>query len=205
MKLNSKGMTLLELLVSIVLIGMVLVFIFGLLVDIRDETDSNDFVYNNQINRTEVIYTIQNELNKYTLIGIEDTSAGDRININFHFKKGEGTASGVLSAYEEDNKYFIKYVNALGENNLWEMKNAIIDKCGKYEFYKESGVDQSDNYYFKLNLYIYNANGNERNSETFNNSIDDIEINYANKKENLVENSSYISSNNTVSKKTNNC
>ncbi len=204
MRLNNKGMTLLELLVSIVLIGIVLVFIFGLLVDIRDETESNDFVYNNQINRTEVIYTIQNELNKYTLQGIEDVSSGDKIKFKFHYKKGENDGPATLTAYKKNNKYYIEYVNVDGNKNLWEMKNAIIDKCAKYEFYRDSN---SSNYYFKMNIYIYNANGNERNIDTFNNSIDDIEINFASKAENLdTTKSNYLTSATTkITSNTKNC
>ena len=50
MKLNNKGMTLVELLISIALIGIVLTFLFQMLNDLHLETENNNYAYNNQIN-----------------------------------------------------------------------------------------------------------------------------------------------------------
>ena len=55
--LNNKGMSLMEILVSIILISVVLVFLFELLIDLKNESKNNDYASNNQINRMEIIYT----------------------------------------------------------------------------------------------------------------------------------------------------
>ena len=213
MKLNNKGMTLMELLISIVLIGMVLVFLMQLLTDLRDETDNNNFAYNNQVNRTEVIYTIEKDLNKYTLVGLEDASSNGNIVIKFHFRKGVNEiASAILTSSKEDvvdelgltkTKYYLSYTDYNGEKYLWEMKNAILDSCGYFTYYLDNN---SNNYYFKLNFYIYNNPTHERNNENKNNAVDDIEITYTEERENLIiNNGNYLTGNEKTEKKVGYC
>ena len=70
MKLNNKGITLTELLITIVLVGIVLLFLFQLLIDIKGETETNTFAYNNQYNRTESLYKIEEDIRKNDLTGV---------------------------------------------------------------------------------------------------------------------------------------
>ncbi len=199
MKLNNKGMSLMELLVSIVLVGIVLTFLFQLLVDLKNETNNNNYAYNNQVNRTEAIYTIEQDLNKYTLLGVEDKSTGENIIINFYYRKGNDTKTASLNTAittstnelgDEVKKYYLRYTSVDTVKYSWEMKGAEIDPCGMFSYYLDSA---SGNYYFKMNIYLYNSVYHERNNKDKNNAVDDIEITYAGKKDDLITtNGSYL-------------
>lgn len=195
MKLNNKGMTLIELLITIVFAGIILVFIFSMLNGLRNETDNNNFAYNNQINKVDLVHTIQKDLNNYLLVGIEDNSS-DNLIINFHFLKGDDNkeVTAVLSSLynEASKKYYLEYKNAQEEIHKFEMKGAEVDNCGSFTIYKENNNNELDNYYFKLNIYLYNKDYHEQNNKNKNNAVDDIEITYSGYKDSLINNSRYL-------------
>lgn len=212
MKLNNKGMSLIELLVSIVLIGLVLAFLFQLLLDVKNETDSNDFAYNNQVNRTEAVYTIQKDLGENDLVGIEDDSSSNKYTINFHYLiKGSVVTAVLTTDYKETKNelgdtvttYYLRYKDVNGEKYSWEMKGAEIDPCGLFTYYIDS---ISNNYYFKLNIYLYNSVYHERNNKDKNNVVDDIEISYSGDKSQLViTNSNYLTNSEKGTKQIGTC
>ena len=202
MKLDSKGLTLVELLISIVLVGIVIVFLFQILMDLKDEADNKDFAFDNQINRIEAVYAVQRDLNNYVLIGVEDKSEGDNIIIHFYFRKDSLTKTSTLSIENsskeikvnnsDDDKYYLnssilKYRSVDENNYKWNMKDAYIDKCGSFSYQKDSS-----NYYFLLKLFVYNSVLNEKNSPSNNNVIDDIEISNAGLLLDLVSNENYL-------------
>jgi len=201
MKLNNKGMSLMELLVSIVLIGIVLTFLFQMLVDLKNETTTNNYAYNNQVNRTEAIYTIEKDLLKYALVGVEDKSS-DNLKISFYYEKNDILKEAILSidSYtskdvlgEDITKYYLRYTSISGEKYSWEMKGAEVDPCGLFTYYVDSN---SNNYYMKLNIYLYNIVYHDKNNRYRNNVIDDIEITYAGSKDKLaINNDSYLTNN----------
>ena len=188
MKLNNKGMSLVELLASIILISIVLVFLFQLLIDLKNETDNNNFAYNNQVNRTEAIYTIQKDLLNpgYRLLAVKDVSSNGDIKIEFEYTPIESNTAGSIQArlavekVSENNdllgqitKYYLKYTSVEGVKYSWEMKGAEIYPCGLFSYY----INESANrYYFKVNIYLYNSVYHERNNKNRNNAVDDIEL-----------------------------
>lgn len=212
MKLNNKGMTLMELLISIALIGLILVFLLQLLNDLEHEVDNNNYAFNNQINRAEAIYTIESDLQKYNLVGIEDASNDENIVIKFHYIKNNDIVTAILTSskkeYEDEfldikNKYYLRYTSYNGEKYSWEMKGARIDTCGLFNYYIDNS---SNNYYFKINIPIYNSVYHEKNNEDKNNAVDDIEITYAGNKNDLdITNNSYLTRNNKIEKKIGTC
>lgn len=175
MQLNKKGMTLIELLITIVFVGMILVFMFSLLNDLKGETDNNSFVFANQVNKTDAIHTIQKDLNTYDLLDIKSLS-NNSIKLEFTFSKGDAEPKATLSVTKKDGVYYLNYVNASSEKYSWEMKDAIIDECASFIIHKDS--DELPSYYFNLKLLVYNKNYHELNNKTNNNIIDDIEISY---------------------------
>ena len=72
-KLNNKGTTLIELIISIVLISVVIEFMFRLIIDLNNEQENNDFAVENQINRAEAIRFISDDLLNKELISINDS------------------------------------------------------------------------------------------------------------------------------------
>ena len=61
MKINNKGMTLVELIISIGLLSIVLGFLYKILLDVKYEKDNSGFAANNQINRSELIRTVEED------------------------------------------------------------------------------------------------------------------------------------------------
>ena len=202
---NKRGMTLIELLISIVFVGIVLVFMFNMLNGLKNETNNNDYAYNNQANKIDAIHTIQKDLNAYILQGIQDNSVTD-INLKFYFLKELNTKTANLYVSHKDNKTYVNYENVDGEKFSWEMKGANVDTCGKFTIYNVSNVLPSNssisdelennNYYFIIHINLYNDIYNERNNKDNNNQIDDLEISFYDYNYNLVNNNSYLTSKN---------
>ena len=197
MKFNNKGMTLIELLITLVFVGIILVFMFSILNDLRNETDNNNFAYNNQVNKVDAIHVIQKDLNTYTLLGVQDVSVND-IRIDFHYLKGTDNKIAVLATSHDTNsdKYYLEYTNVDGEKYTWEMKDAEIDTCAKFTFYKENTDGDFDSYYFKLNINLYNKVYHEQNNKDKNNFVDDIEITYSGYNTDLEYKADYLTSKN---------
>ena len=60
-KLNNKGVTLIELIVSLALISIVMVFIFNLLIDLKAEDSLSSKRSTDALNRSTIIRLIQND------------------------------------------------------------------------------------------------------------------------------------------------
>lgn len=73
--MNKKGFTMTELIVSIAIIAVVMIFLVNLLVDIRYDKKNELYDTKNQINRAEIIKTIQNDLDGKVITGITDTGS----------------------------------------------------------------------------------------------------------------------------------
>ncbi len=212
MKLNNKGMSLLELLVSIVLISIVLTFLFSLLNDLKNETNNNNFAFNNQVNRVEIIKTIEDDLTTYPLVGIKDKSIDGNIKLEFDFLVGGNIVTTELSSSikttqnslgEDEKNYYLKYINYKKESSSWELKDATLDPCGMFTYYVDN---LSNSYYFKIDFYLYNKIENSQNNKEKNNVVDDIEITYAGNKEDLdTNNGIYLTTNNKAYKKIGAC
>ncbi len=73
--MNKKGFTMTELIVSIAIIAVVMIFLVNLLVDIRYDKKNELYDTKNQINRAEIIKTIQNDLDGKVITDINDTGS----------------------------------------------------------------------------------------------------------------------------------
>lgn len=73
MKLNNKGVTIVELLVSLALLSVVLMFLYNLLSNVTFEKNT-DFIANaNQANRIDIINTIEHDLLNDNDISIDES------------------------------------------------------------------------------------------------------------------------------------
>ena len=61
--LNKKGTTLAEVIISIALISVVLVFMIRLLIDLNNMQTNTTYATGNQVNRAEILRMIGNDLN----------------------------------------------------------------------------------------------------------------------------------------------
>ena len=55
MKLNNKGLTLVELIISIVLVVVVMLFMYKLLSDVNNEKNDDSYAQENRVIRAEII------------------------------------------------------------------------------------------------------------------------------------------------------
>ena len=125
MKINNKGVTIIELLVSVALLSVVLMFLYNLLSSVTFEKD-NDFIANsNQANRIDIINTIESDLILDNNIEIDKNK--DNILILKGTMKGTTTYKIVIT--ENTLAY---YVND-SIQNTWKIKGATLGNinCNK--------------------------------------------------------------------------
>lgn len=175
MRLNKKGTTLVELIISIALLSIIMIFMFKLLTDVNNDKVNNDFANENQINRAEIIKTIEEDLKNKIITDVKINN--DTINF-------------------ENTGYSIKLTNNRLEykgsiNKSWTMKNCTISFPKENRDLKKvyEGDTNPKMVAFILNIEIYTSNNNNSSSEynestnkliTKNNYIDDITINHYN-------------------------
>lgn len=128
----KKGFTLMELIVSVVMIAIVMIFLVRLLVDLRYDATNELYDTANQINRAEIIKTIQKDIKDKTIIEItDDDSTSDKLIINL---KISDNISGTIEVnekneliYTDTSKIIRKW--ALEKNNKKTYIQKINIKC----------------------------------------------------------------------------
>ena len=207
-KINNKGLTLIELLISIILIGIVLGFLFQLLTDVKDESEGKNYSYNNQLTKANVINVIENDLNNNMVLSnidsqninseelkdlnieYNDEQRAERKEfiINFYNSAGNGNNHRSFLYYyaptfsdpkREVIPYLI-YVTATGQKKMWYLRKSEADTCVKIVY-----NTNRDRYYFKIIIKIYDRPYSKSNNAENNNPIDDIEITYAGDAKNI--------------------
>ena len=85
--MNNKGVTLVELMVSLVLITIVMIFIFNLLFEMKNEDYLSSSKSDDAMKRSEIIHLIQNDFINYKLKKVTQISCtnGATFCINFSF------------------------------------------------------------------------------------------------------------------------
>lgn len=169
-KLNKKGSTLLELIISISLISVVLVFLMRLLVDLNNTQTNNDYAQDNQINRAEIIRAIEKDLNNNTITNISNNSSSDNIGCTFTFSNNK---EAIISA--SSNKFTYKSVD--DKERTWTMKNATIYTKNANVSY--SSDSNSQIYTLQIDIEVHTINDNNKAGN--NNLLDDILISYIGK------------------------
>lgn len=177
-----------ELVISLALISVILVFMMRLLIDLNDEETNNDFAKSNQINRAEIIRIVQNDLDNKVISKIEDKSEADfnngPQNIKIEFIFNDGTKSLITA-----KKSSFEYVDSKGSKRVWEMKDCsiYINKANvNYIIDDKDSISLRDTLYtILIDIEIYTANDN--NKEGNNNTLDDIVISYIGKLDDLEE------------------
>ncbi len=163
---RSKGSSLVELIISIALIAVVLVFLVKLLVDVNDQENNSTYAKKNQVNRAEILRVISNDLNVKTIKGInDDGSTVDNLVINFLFDDG---TSSKISANEDS----FKYTTSDGVNRKWTIEDAsLYTKNASVNFSADANI-----YTLIIDIEIHTVN--DKNKLGSNNTLDDIVISY---------------------------
>lgn len=168
-KLNNKGNTLIELIISIALMSVVLVSMVRLLVDLNNTNTNSVYAKNNEVVRSEIIRAIETDLNNYKLSNINDLSneeSAGAVKINLIFKGKHA----IITA----KKNTIEYKSVDGKVRRWTMKDCEVytDKANLI-----FSVDEKKNI-FTLQIDIEIHTNNDKNTTGYNNLLDDILISY---------------------------
>ena len=176
--MNKKGTTLAELIISIALISVVLLFMIKLLIDLNDSETNNTYAKDNQINRAEILRMIGNDLNNKNIVSINDSGSNEtKLVINIEFT--DRTSSKIEA---EEKK--IKYTDSDGKNRTWNIEGGTIYTKKANVYYMKDNNDSGKNYY-SLSIDIEIHTTNEKNKLCNNNTLDDIIINYIGKLDDL--------------------
>lgn len=131
--MDKKGFTMTELMVSIAVIAVVMVFLVKMLIDVRYDNRNELYDTKNQINRAEIIKTIQNDLDKKVITSINDSGSADNklaININT-----DSNTSAKIEAVTQDGEEYIKYKSTSNKNYKW-----MIERNNKETYIKKNDI-----------------------------------------------------------------
>lgn len=92
MKLDNKGITLVEIIISVALIAIVLIFLFTLLIQINNENSDNEIKSSYLVNQSSFIKQIEEDFLDYHLI--DGGKCSDR-GINIYYTSGETTSDSI--------------------------------------------------------------------------------------------------------------
>ena len=142
--MNKKGVTILELLISITLVSIVILLLIKVIFSLNNINNDKSYASNDEISRTELIKNIESDFLKLKLEGLEIRKE-ENATIKFYYE----------STYKElkIEKDKITYNN---ETKTLESSNATYDLCTSYEY-----VSLDDNYYLiKINIPVLINNKN---------------------------------------------
>lgn len=165
--LNKKGSSLVELVISIALMSVVLVFMMKLLVDLNNTETNNSYAKKNEVIRSEIIRMIGNDLNENILSEVRTSTStnGNELKIGFSF-------NNKTSEIIVDNNT-LTYTNAKGQTRKWTLKQGEFNtSCVDYKMGEEDGYAT-----FEIGIQVHTSN--DLNNKTNNNILDDILISYA--------------------------
>ena len=118
MKLNNKGVTIVELLVSLALLSVVLMFLYNLLSNVTFEKNTDFIANSNQANRIDIINTIESDLILDNNIEINKNQTND----NRLLLKGTKNYKIVIT--ENTLAYYVN--NTI--QNTWKIKGGKLGK-----------------------------------------------------------------------------
>lgn len=159
MKLNNKGVTIVELLVSVALVSVVLMFLYNLLSNVTFEKTTDFIASTNQANRIDIITTIENDLildNDVELVESQTTTK------KIVMKGKNGQYQIVIT--DDTLKYSVKGVL----QNAWKIKGGKfgdVECISKGDKTKVIQITQCT-----IPVYTTNVNNKKDN----NNTLDDI-------------------------------
>lgn len=165
MKLNKKGISIVELIVSIGLMSVVMIFLYNLLSNVTFEKDDDYIASLNQANRIEIISTIENDLicdNTVTYNAlIDNTPEGQTLKLS-------GSKTYTITTFKDSGKYKITY-NSGGTIQTWTIKGGSY---GKIVCKENNDPHPYETVVTQCTIPIYTTNINNKKGN--NNTLDDI-------------------------------
>ena len=171
---NNRGITLVELIISIALISVVIVFLFNLLAEVRHVNSNTDFNRKNQQKRAIIMKTIREDFLERGLVGLKDvTNNSVLFSVELTYKDG---TKGTIIINNEGDKQFISYTNGDGfEKWYLEKQNNTTHYNTTCITYNTSlgnpSVDTGEYFFMKFRIPIVVKQDSPNN-------IDDLEFTY---------------------------
>lgn len=138
MKLDSKGITLVEIIISVALISIVLIFLFSLLIQVNNENSDNEVRASYLVNQSTFIKQIQEDFLDYTL------------------ESGSTCEIEDIVSTETVDKLYLPRLNGSPVFSTTETEGNI--KCLKFKYEKKINTNGTGNYAY---LFIYKKNDNQ--------------------------------------------
>ena len=162
--LNKKGTSIIELIISIALLAIILTFMLKLLVDLNNVRTNSKFAKDNQIIRSEIIRTIENDIKNKTITNITSTRNGNNIRLTFMFTTG--------SSIIDITPTTLSYKKTDGKSRKWTMNDCKL-YTSKIFLNK---ISSNNSCSFIMNIQVHTSNN--ENNYSRNNPLDDIQISY---------------------------
>ncbi len=172
---NNKGITLVELIISIALISIVIMFLFRLIADVRYSDKNIDYARENQQNRAIIIKTVQEDFLERGLVGLSDSgSSSSQFKVTFTYADG---TNGILSVQADS----VTYQNATGtEKWLLEKENGNTKYNVTCVTHKNSLFQDTNEEFFYMKFVIPVVVKADSA-----NTIDDLEFFYVGKRKDV--------------------
>lgn len=136
--MNKKGMTLVEIIISIALISIVLIFLFSLLVNVRDINSSSEVNTTYLINKALILKNIEEDLDKVDSITL------DTCEINYFYTTYPESSDIATSSY---------FIKEDGENEE-TIKTRWANECISFNFGENSKAYLGIYYYKNKDSYV---------------------------------------------------
>ena len=180
MKLNNKGVTVIELIISVALVSVVMLFLYQMLSDITYDKENEFFASGNQVQRIEIANAIGKAIydDKNTVTGFNDDN-NNLIAINMDRKEGTTSSARTycINYSSESGIYYVAfyYVNSNNCSNTkqdyqkWQLRKGYTldtekNLCSITSTEKYNIVECS------IRVFTENTSNNKDN----NNTLDDI-------------------------------
>lgn len=159
MKLNKNGLTIIELIVSIALISMVMLFIYRLLGDITFEKENDYIATANQRQRIEIIDYIESEFENYEITMDYGILSSNKLQIDNH-----------IFVSVETSKITVYSLTNASKVRTWEIKGGTLGTISC----EEKGLTSKNLIECHIPVYTTNVNNKKNGSIDNNNTLDDI-------------------------------
>jgi len=137
--MNKRGVTLLELLISISLISIILLLLLKVMISLENINNNTNYASSDEIQRTEIIKAVEEDFLNKKLNGVKINQNTNDTTLIFTFQD-----SSEENLKIENNKITYKDTYSL------KSTNATYDLCLKYEF-----IELEDNiYYLKITIPV---------------------------------------------------
>lgn len=152
--LNKKGMTLLEIIISIALISVVMLFLFSLLNDIQYESKHSSYAKDFLVSRATIIKDVQEDILNNNITNVMPVNVDtNKTTLNFFV----GSDPSNMNLEVESKK--ITYKNAAGEKEsfslsndndeeMFDVANIKINFSAESKIYKPVDINGDGNYDF---------------------------------------------------------